>query len=129
MSEQYSNDQDNFLNELISNEILKNCSKENMALQQCVSVNQLYNGATNNGKCVEEHVKYNDCVKNIKSIQKIMHNCKNLLQNYQSCIMIKQKEYFNETDEEEKRKKQLDASKVCFKELNELRKCSLDQLK
>lgn len=129
MSQQYSDDQDNFLNELISNEILKNCSKENMALQQCVSVNQLYNSANNNGKCVEEHVKYNECVKNIKSIQNIMLNCKNLLQNYQACIMTKQQEYFSETNEDEKIKKQMDASKVCFKELNELRKCSLEQLK
>ncbi|CAI8502437.1 hypothetical protein ACO0OL_002874 [Hanseniaspora opuntiae] len=128
MSQQYSNDQDNFLNDLISNEIMKNCSTENMALQQCVSINQLYKTG-NNGKCVDEHMKYNDCVKNIKSIQGIMHNCKNLLQNYQSCIMIKQQEYFNETDETEKKQKQLDASKVCFKELNELRECSIKQLK
>lgn len=128
MSQQYSNDQDNFLNDLISNEIMKNCSTENMALQQCVSINQLYKTG-NNGKCVEEHMKYNDCVKNIKSIQGIMHICKNLLQSYQSCIMIKQQEYFNETDENEKKQKQLDASKVCFKELNKLRECAIKQLK
>ncbi|XBW36322.1 hypothetical protein QEN19_001902 [Hanseniaspora menglaensis] len=128
MSEQYSKDQDSFMNDLITSEIFKHCSKENMSLQQCIAVNKLY-GSELNTRCAKEQVEFNSCVKQIKSISNIMNNCQTYLQNYQTCIFNKQQELLENQKDDKPNNKQIVASEVCFKELNQLRNCSLKQLK
>ncbi|KAL6927608.1 hypothetical protein ACO0SA_004230 [Hanseniaspora valbyensis] len=129
MAQQYSNDQDSFMNDLIGNEIFKHCSKENMNLQQCISVNKIYGNELNH-RCNKEQTAFNTCVKEIKSINNIMMNCQTYLQNYQLCIFAKQKELLENEDKDGKTNNtQIIASEVCFKELNQLRDCSMKQLK
>lgn len=128
MSQHYSNEQDSFMNDLIGNEIFKHCSKENMNLQQCINVNRMYNSELSS-RCAKVQLEFNNCVKEIKSIQKIMANCQVHLQNYQMCIFKKQKALLDTKDEDKLKNSQIVASEACFEDINRLRDCCFKQLK